>query len=53
MQHNFLAGTLGDPEPLRERKLPGGDHVNQVAGHTRKLQNTKGAGTRDDAEGGP
>ena len=49
----FPTGTLGDPEPLRERKLPGGDHVNQVAGHTGKLQNTKGAGTRGDAEGGP
>ena len=50
VQRNFPAGTRGDQEPLRERKLPGGDHVNQVAGHTDKLQNTKGTGTRSDAE---
>ena len=38
VQRNFPAGTHGDQEPLRERKLPGGDHVNQVAGHIGKLQ---------------
>ena len=51
--HNSPTDTLGDPKPPRWRKLPGGGHENLVAGHTGKLRNSRGAGTKSDAEEAP